>query len=57
MYFKKYAKAKTSIRYIKEQIQITDSEIEYFTLLKYQLNDCNLNDAMEIQEELINNKY
>ena len=56
-YFKKYQKAKSSIGYIKEQIEIAKNEIEYFNVLKYQLNDCNINEALEIQDELINLKY
>lgn len=56
-YFKKYQKAKNSIGYINEQINIAKNEIEYFNVLKYQLNDCNINEALEIQDELINLKY
>ncbi len=56
-YYKKYQKAKTSIGYIQEQIEIAKNEIEYFKLLKYQLSDCSINEALEIQDELINNKY
>ncbi len=56
-YFKKYQKLKTSTTYIKEQEEIAKSEIEYFTLLKYQLQQASLSEALEIKQELINNKY
>ncbi len=56
-YFKKYQKAKSSIKYINEQIEETKNEIEYFTVLKYQLIDASINEALEIQDELILNKY
>ncbi len=56
-YYKKYQKAKTAIHYIKEQMQYAKNEIEYFKVLSSQLNHCSLNDALEIQQELIINKY
>lgn len=56
-YFKKYQKMKTSLKYIEEQKEIAQSEINYFKLLKYQISDCSINEALEIQDELINNKY
>lgn len=56
-YYKKYQKAKASINYIKEQINITNNEIEYFKLLKYQIENSTINEALEIERELINNKY
>ncbi len=56
-YFKKYQKAKSSIKYINEQIEETNNEIEYFTVLKYQLVDTSINEALEIKDELILNKY
>ena len=56
-YYKKYQKAKNSISHINEQINIAKDEIDYFTLLNYQLTDCTINEALEIQDELINNKY
>ena len=48
---------KTSLKYIEEQKEIAQSEINYFKLLKYQISDCSINEALEIQDELINNKY
>ncbi|MBE6137156.1 MAG: fibronectin-binding domain-containing protein [Erysipelotrichaceae bacterium] len=56
-YFKKYQKSKTSLLHIDEQIKIAENEIEYFDVLKYQLEAANINEAMEIQEELIEGKY
>lgn len=56
-YFKKYQKLKTSVTYIKEQMDIAKGEIEYFKVLDYQLKDASINDALEIQAELINGKY
>ena len=56
-YYKKYQKAKNSISHINEQIAIAKDEVDYFTLLNYQLSDCTINEALEIQDELINNKY
>ena len=56
-YYKKYQKIKNSIKYINEQIDIVKNEIEYFKILKAQLEFASLNEAIEIQDELINNKY
>ena len=56
-YFKKYQKLKASISYIKEQKQIALDEIEYFKLLDYQLQNSTLQEALEIKQELIDNKY
>lgn len=56
-FFKKYQKQKTSIKYINEQIQITENEIEYFTLLKYQIENAGINESLDILDELIDNKY
>ncbi len=56
-FFKKYQKQKSSIKYINEQIDITKSEIEYFTLLKYQIENAGINESLEILDELIDNKY
>lgn len=56
-YFKKYQKLKSSISYIKEQMEISKNEIEYFKVIEYQLKDASIHDALEIQDELIENKY
>ena len=56
-YFKKYQKLKSSVSYIEEQMEIAKNEIEYFKVIEYQLKDASINDALEIQAELINGKY
>lgn len=56
-YYKKYQKSKSAIHYIDEQIQKAEQEIAYFKLLKYQLSNCSLNDALEIKQELIDGRY
>ena len=56
-YFKLYQKCKNSISHINEQLEIASDELNYFNLLSYQLKDANINDALEIQDELIKNKY
>ena len=56
-YFKKYQKQKSSIKYINEQINTTINEIEYFTLLKYQIENASINESLDILDELIDNKY
>lgn len=56
-YYKKYQKAKNAISYINEQIEKTENEITYFKSLSFQISISNINDALEIKEELINNKY
>ena len=56
-YFKKYQKAKSSLYYIDEQIKIATDEIEYFEMISFQLENANINEALEIQDELIEAKY
>lgn len=56
-YFKKYQKLKSSVTYIHEQMDIAKNEIEYFKVIDYQLKDVSINDALEIQKELIEGKY
>lgn len=56
-YFKKYQKSKTAEHYIQEQIQLAQSEIEYFQILLEQLKRASINDAIEIRQELIENRY
>lgn len=57
MYFKKYQKSKNAIVHIKEQIEKTIEEIEYFSLISSQIKTANLTDILEIQEELNSLKY
>lgn len=56
-YFKKYQKAKSAAIYIDEQIKNANNEIEYFNILLEQLKCANINDALEIRQELIDNRY
>ena len=56
-FFKKYEKLKSSIKYINEQIQITNDELLYFKELKYEIGVASLNEALQIKEELIEGKY
>ena len=56
-FFKKYQKMKTSITYINQQIDLMKDELDYFNLLNYQLSSCNVNEALDIKDELIKNKY
>ncbi|WZU02951.1 NFACT family protein [Erysipelothrix sp. D19-032] len=53
LYFKKYQKAKTSIRYLEEQINKTEARIHYFEGLQVQVEQASVEDAQEIQEELV----
>lgn len=57
LYFKKYQKAKNAISHINEQLVIIKDELDYFNLLKAQIKVCDLKDALEIQQELIDNHY
>ena len=56
-FFKKYQKMKTSVSYINEQLNKVYDELEYFKILNYQLTNCSVNEALDIKDELINNKY
>lgn len=57
LYFKKYNKAKNAIIYIQDQINKLKDELEYFNLLKAQIKVASLKDVLEIQQELVANKY
>ncbi len=56
-FFKKYQKMKTSVSYLNEQLDKVYDELEYFKLLSYQLTNCSVNEALDIKDELIKNKY
>ena len=56
-YYKKYQKMKNSVAHINEQLEIASNELEYFKLLKTQISKASIDDALEIKQELINNKY
>jgi predicted ribosome quality control (RQC) complex YloA/Tae2 family protein len=55
--FQKYNKTKKSQSYIKEQIELTKSEIEYLTAVLDQIEIATVKDANEIKDELIKNRY
>ena len=57
LYFKKYQKSKNAISHINEQLSIIEEELAYFNILKSQIKVCDLKDALEIQQELIDNHY
>jgi predicted ribosome quality control (RQC) complex YloA/Tae2 family protein len=52
-YFKRYRKAKTSLSYIHEQIELTQDRIRYFEGLLQQTLQATLTDAQEIMHELM----
>ena len=56
-YYNRYQKAKNSIQYLNEQIELTKNEIDYFDTLITQLENANFLDALEIREELENLGY
>lgn len=56
-YFKKYNKAKTARRVVREQIEATKREIAYFDSLSQQVDAASLKDIEEIREELVAGGY
>ncbi|MEI7667533.1 MAG: NFACT RNA binding domain-containing protein [Erysipelotrichaceae bacterium] len=56
-YFQKYTKSKKGQIQIQNQIDLTKQEIEYFDLLKLQIDQASLSDALEIKEELTSQGY
>lgn len=55
-YYQKYHKLKRSQDILQEQILQCQEDIDYFAQLKEQLMHCNVEDALEIREELINQR-
>ena len=55
-YYQKYHKLKRSQSILKQQIEQCKEDIEYFTQLKEQLTHCQIDDALEIREELMNQR-
>lgn len=53
-YFKRYQKAKTSLKYLTQQIETTKQRINYFETLEMQCQQASVEDAKEIHEELEN---
>ncbi|WP_232696923.1 Rqc2 family fibronectin-binding protein [Brevibacillus daliensis] len=56
-YYKKYNKAKTSLQYSKEQIDLAKQDIEYLDGLLVQLSHASLAEAEEIREEMVEQGY
>lgn len=56
-YFKKYNKAKTAKRIVRQQIGQTKQEIDYFDILMQQVESASLKDIGEIREELEEGGY
>ena len=57
LYYKKYQKAKNAIIHINEQIEIARDEIEYFKIIQSQIENASVSDIVEIEAELVENKY
>lgn len=58
MYFKKYKKAKTTEVYANKELLEANDEIEYFKLLKSQVDSAEVvEDVLQIQDELIKEHY
>ena len=53
-YYKKYQKSKVAIVKIQEQIDLCQENIEYFTSIRFHLENANVIVASQIQEELTN---
>ena len=53
-YFDLYKKNKRTIENLYEQIEVTKNDISYFETLKYQIENAEKSDLIEIKEELIN---
>lgn len=56
-YFNKYRKLKASTKYIQEQIELTNKEIDYFSSLNDQIEFMDLQDIVQVKEELISEGY
>ena len=56
-YYNKYQKAKNSIHYLNEQIELTKEEISYFDSLITLMDNASYYDALEMKEELENLGY
>lgn len=51
-YFQKYQKAKTAVNHILEQLNQTETEIQYFETLLSQIETATIRDVYEMKEEL-----
>ncbi|PYF07048.1 Rqc2 family fibronectin-binding protein [Ureibacillus chungkukjangi] len=56
-YYSKYNKAKNALIMVKEQLEKTESEIQYFEMLMAQVNQASPADIEEIREELAEQGY
>ena len=56
-YYKKYRKQTNSIKHLKNQIKLANKDLDYFNLLLDQLEYADINSAIDIKQELIDNKY
>ncbi|QCR31740.1 NFACT family protein [Lysinibacillus sp. SGAir0095] len=56
-YYSKYNKAKNALIMVKEQIEKTEDEIQYFEMLMAQVNQASPADIEEIREELAEQGY
>ncbi|MCA1030010.1 NFACT family protein [Bacillus timonensis] len=56
-YFQKYQKARNSISFVKEQIEIAKRELDYFNSLIQQMESASPKDIQEIREELMEEGY
>ncbi len=56
-YFKRYNKAKNSVKVVHEQIEKSNEEMRYFELLIQQMESASPKDIEEIREELIEEGY
>ena len=56
-YYRKYKKLKSATFHIEGQMSLTHLEIRYFEQLLAQLEDADLPDILEIEAELVENKY
>lgn len=52
LFYKKYHKLKRGQAMLEEQIRECENQLEYFELLKDQLEYCSVSDVMEIRQEL-----
>lgn len=57
LYYKKYQKAKNAIAHINEQLNISKDELDYFNIIYQQLQSANISDILEIENELVEQKY
>ena len=57
VYYKKYKKAKTGIEFVKRELSLARSDLDYFKQIEYELTRASLKDILEIKDELIDNGF